>query len=214
MGTATVTFAEIVLGIILQGPVWAVDANETPAQRRALYTPVSKAIAVVAKESSNPIETASILIALGQNETGFSRYVLEGRCLDGPPGMRCDYSPLHRAPLSRGPFQVRKWCKAAWAAKDGSYDAILESARCAVQYVRMGLTRCLKSKYPAWEGTFSVYRGQSCADGVKTGSNFKGRKYTRSMIIARQQLRAAESEQRQEFLAYLKQEYGVRTVED
>lgn len=207
-------YVEMILAVMLQGPVWAVDADETPEQRRQLYMPVAQAIEAVARETDNPVRSAAILIALGQNETAFSRYVLEGRCLDGPPGMRCDYDPRTRKPLSRGPFQVRKWCKAQWAAKEGSYESFVEGARCALGYVNKGLQRCLKTPYRAWQGAFAVYRGQSCSDGGKTGPNFKAHKYTRSMIVAEQKLKEADRNQSRQFLAYLRQSYKSGEAED
>lgn len=180
--------SEAILIVMMSGPSWIGDRDDSTEDRKDLLRPLAAAIAEVSNESPNPIQSASILIALGQNETKFARYVLEGRCLDGPPGMKCDYSPRTKKPLSRGPFQVRNWCKKAWKAVDGSPESFVEGARCALHYVQKGLSRCLKSKYRAWQGAYSIYRGQSCSDGEKIGSNYKGQAYTSSMILARKNL--------------------------
>jgi len=199
---------ELILSAMLSGPIWGGDVAETPEQRRELYSTVAEAIAEVAIETKDPKRTASILIALGENETTWSRYVLEGRCKDGPPGMRCDYDPKTGRVRARGPFQVWRWCKKAWSAKDGSYESLVEGARCALSFVHRGLTRCKH-----WPGTFAAYRGQPCSAGSKTGDNYKGQKYAKSMSLAGQRLRALEKERSESFHAYLRENYGYTNEE-
>lgn len=186
-------FTETILSVMLMGPIMSMDTKDTLEERRQLLEPVARAIATVANETSDPLQSAAILVAVGQNETMFARYVLEGRCTDGPPGMKCDYSKKLKKSLSRGPFQVRNWCKGAWAAEDGSYESFVEGARCALHYVKRGFSRCIKTKYPAWEGAYSFYRGQPCEAAIKKGSNFKGWKYTAAMVKAKKELRREEA---------------------
>lgn len=159
------------------------DEGATEEERRAFLEPVATAIHQVALETANPIRTAAILLAIGKNETRFARYVIEGRCQDGPPGMRCDWSRRHNRPVARGPFQVHPWCTAAWSSPETSSESLTAGARCAITLVNRALRRCLKSPYEAWAGAFAVYRGQTCADGAKNdGANYKGRKYAHSLV--------------------------------
>lgn len=191
----------MIMAVMLGMPPGIGDERATEDERRVFLEPVATAIHQVAEESPNPIRTASILLALGKNETRFARYVIEGRCQDGPPGMRCDWSPRHNRPVARGPFQVHPWCKDAWSLPEVSVESLAAGARCAVSLVNRALKRCLRSKHEAWPGAFAVYRGQSCADGVKDGgSNYKGRKYARSLVQIESRLKkdvkAAPAEQR------------------
>lgn len=185
------------------------DIRDTPEERRVLYEPTARAIAAAASETSFPMRAAAVLIALGHNETMFGRYVLEGRCMDGPPGMRCDYSERQKRPLAIGPFQVRDWCRGAWQATAGSYDSVLASARCALEYINRGLKRCAKPGQDAWAGSFATYRGQRCADAAKVGGNYRAMKYLKSMVRAERQLKLESAEQSREFLEFLKKEYGA-----
>src|SRR5690606_3297665 len=150
----------MIMTVMLAMPPGIGDEHATEEERRTFLEPVAAAIHQVATESPAPIRTASILLALGRNETRFARYVIEGRCQDGPPGMRCDWSRRLNRPVARGPFQVHPWCKAAWAPPETSLESLVAGARCAVSYVNRALRRCLKSKYEAWPGAFAVYRGQ------------------------------------------------------
>lgn len=180
----------MIMAVMLAMPPGIGDERATEDERRAFLDPVATAIHQVAQESPNPIRTASILLALGRNETRFARYVIEGRCKDGPPGMRCDWSRRHNRPVARGPFQVHPWCTVAWSLPEASVESLTAGARCAVSYVQRALKRCLKSKHEAWPGAFAVYRGQSCADGVKDGGpNYKGRRYARSLVQIESQLK-------------------------
>lgn len=203
---------EIVLAVMLSGPAWGGDAHESPEQRRELYSTAARAIAAVATETEDPLKAAAVLIALGENETVWARYVLEGRCMDGPRNMRCDYSEKEGRPLAIGPFQVHGWCRAAWSAEKGSYESLVASARCALQYVHLGVKRCRGTPHEAWAGSFATYRGQKCSDGVKTGNQYRARKYLRSMIEAERQLKAEDARVRLEFLEFIRSEYGEREV--
>jgi hypothetical protein len=180
----------MIMGVMLAMPPGIGDERDAEDERRAFLEPVAIAIHQVANESPNPIRTAAILLALGRNETRFARYVVEGRCQDGPPGMRCDWSKRHNRPVARGPFQVHPWCTEAWALPETSLESLAAGARCAVSLVQRALKRCLRGKHEAWAGAFAVYRGQSCADGVKDGGpNYKGRKYARTLIEVERQLK-------------------------
>lgn len=203
---------EIVLAVMLSGPVWSGDVRETPAARRELYLMPARAIVAAAIETNDPFKAAAVLIALGRNETAWARYVLEGRCMDGPRNMRCDYSAKEGKPLAIGPFQVHGWCRDAWTADPGSYDSTLASARCALQYVHRGVRRCQKTPHDPWAGSFATYRGQKCSDAIKTGTQYRAQKYLRSMIEAERQLRVEDARVRLEFLEYIHSEYGPRQV--
>lgn len=201
-------FKEAILAVMTSMPSWKGDVGETPEQRLALYDPTARAILIAANETDHPVRAASVLLALYENESMGARYVLEGRCLDGPKDMRCDYSALKRRPLARGPFQVREWCKEAWSYPDGSFASILGGARCALHYVGRGIKRCSRSAKAVWAAAFATYRGQNCSDGAKVGHNYKGTKYARSMVKAESQLKKAIDKRSKEFHDYLKENYG------
>lgn len=203
---------DIVLTVMLSGPVWSGDLHETPEERRRLFATAARSIADAASETENPFAAAAVLIALGENETSWSRYVLEGRCMDGPRGMQCDYSEKAGRSLAIGPFQVHGWCHDAWTAESGSYASLLASARCALEYVYRGVKRCNKTPYDAWAGSFATYRGQNCSDGLKTGRKYKARKYLRSMIAAEHRLKLEERRRSLEFIEFIRSEYGRNEV--
>ncbi len=203
---------EIVLAVMLSGPGWAGDAQETADERRELYSTTARAIVAAAIETDDPLKAAAVLIALGQNETGWSRYVLEGRCMDGPRTMRCDYSAKEGQPLAIGPFQVHGWCREAWTAESGSYEGILASARCALQYVQLGVKRCRGTGENGWAGSFATYRGQRCSDAVKTGTQYRAQKYLRSMLEAEHQLKVEGDRVRRKFFEFIRAEYGPLEV--
>jgi hypothetical protein len=119
--------AEAVLTAALSLAPYVGDKADTPEQRSALYRPVAEAIAEVARTKSE----ASILVALAFHETGFARFVIEGRCTEGPPGQRCDGGK------ARGVFQLHEAaCRDAWELKDGSVESIRAEARCAIRLLR------------------------------------------------------------------------------
>jgi hypothetical protein len=174
--------AAMVLIVMLQMPAGFGDAEATTEERAEFMRPVAVAIAEVANETHNPVRSAAILVALGKNETRFARYVLEGRCEDGPPGERCDWSKKLGQPRARGPFQVHDWCKAAWSQPENSGEGLAAGARCALSLVNHALHLC-RAHAPIWPAAFAVYRGQPCSDGSRTGnSNFKGLRYARTRI--------------------------------
>jgi hypothetical protein len=108
------------------------DKVETPEQRSTLYRPVAEAIAEVARTNVE----ASMLIALAFHESGFARFVIEGRCADGPPGQRCDGGK------ARGVFQLHQSaCPDAWKLQDGSAPAIRAEAHCAIRLLRWNADR-------------------------------------------------------------------------
>lgn len=114
--------------------------------------PVSEAIA----EAAGTREEAAALIAQGWHESRFARYVVEGRCLDGPVGARCDIGRDGR-PRARGPWQVWHWCRPAWALPEGSPESLRAEARCVVGWMRGALRRCGGQ----WEHAFAGMTGSS-----------------------------------------------------
>lgn len=91
-----------VLAVLLSFPTYPGDKGDSLEQRTALYTPVAMTIAAVAKTP----ESAAALIAIARHESHLARYVLEGRCHEGPVNERCDNG------RARGPWQVHPWCPA------------------------------------------------------------------------------------------------------
>lgn len=130
--------ADVVLDLMLKTPGWSGDKGDSLEQRRALFTPVAKVIA----EAGSTWEERAVLFTLAHQETGFARYVLEGRCQDGPPDAQCDHG------AARGPWQVLKWCRDAWKAPDGTIESFRPAARCAIQMYRWGGAKCAEKQGP------------------------------------------------------------------
>jgi hypothetical protein len=113
---------EIVLAVMLTLVQSWEDRAETPEQRSALLAPLATAIAQESRSSGD----AAALIAIAHGESGgFARWVVEGRCHERPA--MCDKGK------SRGPMQVRAWCKAT---------DLRGEVACAAQAYRFALTRC------------------------------------------------------------------------
>lgn len=102
------------------------------AARVALLTPVAEAIVYA---TGGSIWRASALASIAMHESALARYVLEGRCKDGPRGARCDEGH------ARGPWQVHRWCS-AWSHPDGSYESRKREAVCADRLVRSAWKKC------------------------------------------------------------------------
>ena len=110
---------------------------------RDLAEPVASAIDGV---TAVPEERVA-LVTDGWFESRYARYVLEGRCLDGPRGARCDPGK-DGVPRARGAWQVWKFCKRTGMAGE---------ARCVLDQMRLGRQRCA-----SWEGAFSALHGPTC----------------------------------------------------
>jgi len=150
-------FESAILVLLLALPQWSGDSHETAEQRRTLLTPVASAIAstvehAVACEDCLSHQRARMLAVLlatqAWHETRLARYVLEGRCHDGPDGAQCDGG------LARGPWQVHQWCRAAWDHEDGSLRSHEGGAYCALDLMVRGMRRC-----HSVEGAFAGMRG-------------------------------------------------------
>lgn len=151
---------ETILAVMLALPVYVGDRDLKPENRSELYRPVAEAIAEVSKGSST---MAAALITLGYSESRFARYVLEGRCADGPKGQRCDWDYRKRQPRARGPWQVWAWCRGAWSHGEASPEALIGGARCAARALVAARKRC-EGRHPGgvWAGMYSGYRGPTC----------------------------------------------------
>ena len=149
------TCIPIILALMLSWPQYHLDRGDSPAARRALYRPVAEAICAVAQTRMERVWLAVQFDA----ETHGARYVLEGRCADGPKGERCDwcFSRCYSGkpgPTSTGPWQAkRRWCPLAVLAPTlrGRYKA---GARCALRTARRGFKKC-----GAIEGAFAHQLG-------------------------------------------------------
>jgi hypothetical protein len=151
---------DLILAAMLALPQYVADRSDTPEARAALYRPTAQAIAEVS--NGNRVKAAA-LIALAYEESRFARYVLEGRCKDGPKGSRCDWNYLTRSPRARGPWQLWSWCTDAWRHPDGSIESLRSGARCASRLLAGAKQRCL-GRHPAgdWAGAYSGYRNGAC----------------------------------------------------
>lgn len=116
----------------------------------------------IADATDGDIARAARVIALGEAESHFARYVMDGRCQDGPKGSRCD--PLHGRAQSLGPWQQRRRaCPRAWAAPLGSIEQLREQAKCADRLLRGASARCMRRGAVDPEAAgFAGYRGIDC----------------------------------------------------
>lgn len=132
----------VVLAAILSLAPSRLDRHETIEQRTELVSPVAAAIAAV---TDNP-EWQAYLVAQADHETKLARYVLEGRCQDGPKGEQCD-PDRNGVPQSVGPWQTKpKYCEGA-ATLEGQ-------AMCILKIARGGRALC-----GTWEGAFAAQGG-------------------------------------------------------
>jgi len=139
-----------ILAVMLSQPTWYQDLAETPEQRADLLRPVAMAIELATEDRTEQ----AALIALGYAESTWSRYVIEGRCSDGPAGARCDNG------RARSPWQLHaRACPSAWELAEDDPRALERSAVCAVRLLRGARGRCR-----GWLGAFAGYaRGASCS---------------------------------------------------
>lgn len=162
-----------ILAVMLAQPTWHGDLAETPEQRADLLRPVALAIELATHDTTEQ----AALIALGYHESGWARYVLEGRCADGPPGARCDHG------RARSPWQLwRRACPSAWELSEDDPRALERSAACAVRLLRGARGRC-RGMHPAGDvaGMFSGYaRG-----GVCTWAPAAGRARSMASVLVR-----------------------------
>lgn len=104
-------------------------------------------------------EQAAVLLAHGQAETNWARYVGEGHC-DKPPdprAPRCDPHPKTGEPQARTYFQVHQArCPRAWEKPQGSPDELYEASLCTVSGFIEARGRC-RGRHPQGElaGAFS-----------------------------------------------------------
>jgi hypothetical protein len=146
--------ADVVLRVMLKQPQAVRDRADGPEARADLYRPLAHAIA----SATRNLNLVVALMAQSYYETKWARYVLEGRCKDGPPGERCDWSSVMKAPLARGPWQVHRWCRAAWDTDDGSPESYEASAACQLRLLKQHYAAC-----KTWEGAFAGSWRGSCS---------------------------------------------------
>lgn len=140
---------EQILAVLLALTPHVTDAGDTADERALLLAPVASAISTAARDTSD----AAALIAHGAVESRYARYVIEGRCQDGPRGARCDPDRQGRA-RARGPWQV--WavaCPDAWELPVG-HESLHREAACTLRLLRGGRMRC-----QSWVGAFASLGG-------------------------------------------------------
>lgn len=142
-----------VLAAMLSLAPYTADRAATPDEREALLTPLAYEISMVARTPSE----GALLVAVAFHESGFARYVLEGRCKDGPPGQRCDGGK------ARGVFQLHAaTCPAAYALPEGSRGSLRAEATCALSLLRWGGQQCREHALTPVLGGLSMYAGRGC----------------------------------------------------
>jgi hypothetical protein len=134
---------ETILAAMIALGTYHADRGDTAEARRALLLPVAEAIASVARTN----EEAAALVVGAWHESHFARYVLEGRCAEGPRGAQCD-PDRHGVARARGAWQVWRFCKATDTRGE---------AKCVLDQMRLGVRRCA-----GWSGGFAALHGASC----------------------------------------------------
>lgn len=131
---------EAALNVLLSLVPWHGDAHESGEEREQLLGPIAAAVVGAAQ---GDIEMAGALLALGQHETHYARFVLEYRCEDGPEGA-CDDGD------ARGFLQVHGWCEGP--------DAPAIEAQCAARVLRAFMARCWQGAHSGnWARLFAAY---------------------------------------------------------
>lgn len=140
--------------------------KETPERRLVRLESAAEAMAAAAEKYRDripPLMTAAALITLGKHESNFAQFVGEGRCLDGPKGMRCDQDPSTGEPRARSYYQLWKVaCPKLWETEPGSREEQMVAADCAIVNWAKGWHAC-GPKHPDGRiaGAFAGYRTQS-----------------------------------------------------
>lgn len=157
------TNSAAVLAAMLALPQFAADRADTDEQRRELYRPVAEAISKV----SRSLEQEAFLVAQGEHDSGFARYVLEYRCADGR--WHCDDGK------SRGAFQVGFWCKGR---------GVEAEARCALKAAYGGIERCREH---ALSPAHAMFAGTAARECSWRGADKRVRTYQRILEQLRRQ---------------------------
>lgn len=123
--------AIVVLKVFLMQAPFDWDRGLSVEERTELDRPYAEAVA----KAAHTYWEAALLMSQAISETHMARYVIEGRCMQGPAGYRCD--PRHGVPRARGVWQLHETaCKRAWALPESSYESIMFEAECAMQSMR------------------------------------------------------------------------------
>lgn len=155
------SLGEAVLAVLMALPAHKTDRDERREDREIRMVPVATAITLAAKGSA---ETAAALLAAGEAETHYARYVGEGRCSSGPVGSQCDPDRYGRA-RARGYWQLWEGtCAAAWALPVGSLESLRAEASCAAKLLTAGRVRCARAGDP-WIGAFAAGTGKALCVG-------------------------------------------------
>lgn len=151
------TLSEAILSVLLQLPALRTERDEPAEERSARLSVVAAQIAGVVgnrPRGVDEVEWAAALITQAKAESGFAKYVAEGRCQDGPVGAQCDPDKRGVA-RARGYWQM--WavtCKKAWLAEVGSEEEVRASALCATRVMLSGYVSCTGPGKDSWQGAF------------------------------------------------------------
>lgn len=132
------TCVEAVLLVWLSLPAWFQDAKLTRTERTELYRPSAEAVCSVTEDD----RLRAVLMAIASDETHLARYVLEDRCKDGPPGMRCDDGQ------AIGAWQVRQYCTDAWDRTRTRRERDEAAIRCSLKAYWAAQARCSTREGP------------------------------------------------------------------
>lgn len=127
----TVVSAIVVLKVLLMQAPFDRDRSLSIEERAEFERPYAEAIA----KAAHTYWEVALLESDAISETHMARYVIEGRCMDGPVGQQCDAK--HGAPQARGVWQLHEEaCRQAWAFPEASRESIMLEAECAIKLMR------------------------------------------------------------------------------
>lgn len=149
-----------VLPILLLLPAYWPERHQDPAIRRGHLDAVATAIDAACAKPPAPLsvpECTAALATLGDAETHFANFVIEGHC----HGHQCDGG------LARGPWQLHHLaCPALWHTPRGSVAALKAGAKCAAVRFAAAKVHC----HHGWIGAFAGYRSfNQCTWGPARG---------------------------------------------
>jgi hypothetical protein len=118
---------ELVMAAFLALPTWRLDSGDS-AVRVAQYATTVQAVCAA---TESKVEQA-FLIAQAWHETKLAEPVVAEQCHRMPKGERCDEGQ------ASGPWQVHRWCRAAWDQSTTRLTRFTAGAKCALRGFRRG----------------------------------------------------------------------------
>lgn len=152
------------LAVMTAQPPFYLDRDEPPEERLVRLEPAARAQekACLKFWPQDPWACVAGTITIGQRESHWAKYVGEGRCKEGPVGMRCD-PDKDGNPRAHSFWQL--WpsaCPGLAKLTPGSVAQLDRAASCAAAQLATAYHRCHWSQHGRWAGAFAGYRSSDC----------------------------------------------------